>query len=196
MIKPVSGEIKSAGNLGHRIAIIGCCGAGKSTLARQLSRILGHPAVHLDAHYWRADWVECPDAEWRQTVAQLSQEPAWIMDGNYSGTFDIRFPLADTIIFLDFQRWRCLLQVLQRIWRYHGRVRPDMSAGCPERFDWEFLRYVWNFPQHNRPKILQALARYAEDKQVITLRNPSDTRRFLNPFQQASDRSLPLGVSP
>lgn len=37
----------------RRIAVIGCGGAGKTTLARGLGTLLGLAVVHIDAHYWR-----------------------------------------------------------------------------------------------------------------------------------------------
>ncbi|PZD74806.1 hypothetical protein C1752_00628 [Acaryochloris thomasi RCC1774] len=177
-LKPFDGYIDST-----KIAVIGCCGAGKSTLARRLGKTLSLPVLHLDAYYWQSGWIETPEPQWREIVTDLVEGQAWIMDGNYSSTFDIRFSAVETIIWLDFPRWLCLGQVLKRIWRYRGRTRADMAAGCPERFDWDFLRWVWDFPKRSRPKILEALDRYAEGRQVIVLRHPSDVRRFLSEIQ-------------
>ena len=42
----------------ERIVIIGCGGAGKSTLARQLGKKLNIPVVHLDKLWWKPGWVE------------------------------------------------------------------------------------------------------------------------------------------
>ena len=39
-----------------RIMIIGCGGAGKSTLARQLGEKLNLPVVHLDKLFWLPGW--------------------------------------------------------------------------------------------------------------------------------------------
>lgn len=36
-----------------RILILGCGGAGKSTLARRLGAATGLPVVHLDGLYWQ-----------------------------------------------------------------------------------------------------------------------------------------------
>ena len=36
----------------ERVMIIGCGGAGKSTLARKLGEKTGLPVVHLDQIYW------------------------------------------------------------------------------------------------------------------------------------------------
>ena len=49
---------------------------------------------------------------------------------------------ADQIIFLNFSRWNCLFRGWKRYRRYKGRVRESMAAGCPERFDWEFIRWI------------------------------------------------------
>ncbi len=115
--------MKPSSPLGNRVTIIGCSGAGKSTLARQLGTILELPIIHLDTHYWQPGWVESLATEWHQTINRLVQEQTWIMDGNYSSTFDVRLPATDTIIFLDFPRWHCLLRVLKRIWQYRGHVQ-------------------------------------------------------------------------
>ena len=52
-----------------RILILGCGGAGKSTLAGQLGEILDLPVIHLDQEYWQPGWVPTPDDEWLRRVA-------------------------------------------------------------------------------------------------------------------------------
>ena len=37
----------------ERVAIVGCIGAGKSTLARELGSCLELPVVHLDRMWWQ-----------------------------------------------------------------------------------------------------------------------------------------------
>ena len=67
------------------------------------------------------------------------------MDGNYSGTMDVRIESAGTIIYLDYPTLKCFWRVVKRIVKYHGKVRPDMPQGCKEKFDFEFLQYVATF---------------------------------------------------
>jgi adenylate kinase family enzyme len=163
-----------------RVMIIGSGGAGKSTLARALGARLGIQVVHLDAHFWKPGWVPTPRDEWLELQRELMQSETWIMDGNYGGTMDARLALADTVIFLDLPRLTCLTRALQRRVQYHGRSRPDIAPGCPEKIDLEFLRWIWGFPRTKRPGILKKLkAAHAEGAHVIQLRSPRDVTRFL-----------------
>ena len=140
-----------------RVLIIGSGGSGKSTLARQLGERLGLPVVHLDAHYWNPGWVETPADEWRERVQRLIAQPEWVMDGNYGGTLDIRLAAADTVIFLDLPRIVCLWRIVTRAARYWGRTRPELAPDCPERLDWEFVVWVWTYPDRRRREILERL---------------------------------------
>ncbi|MBE9043018.1 DNA topology modulation protein [Pleurocapsales cyanobacterium LEGE 10410] len=156
----------------QRVAVIGTCGAGKSTLARSLGQNLDLPVIHLDAYYWQPGWQETDPDTWQEIHRELIKGDRWIIDGNYGNTMDIRLAAADTIIWLDFNRYLCLWRVFQRYLQHPGKVRPDMAAGCPERLNWEFMHYVWNFPKLHRPKIVDKLTEYQEDKQIIVLQNP------------------------
>jgi adenylate kinase family enzyme len=83
----------------------------------------------------------------------------WVIDGNYSGSLDIRLKRADTAIILAFSRWRCPVRVLRRWWTNRGRA--VQSDGCPERFNWQFLQWVWRYPTDSRPRIDAAVAQFA-----------------------------------
>lgn len=164
-----------------RIAIIGCGGAGKSTLARAIGTRLGIPVIHLDAEFWQPDWVMTPRDEEIARQSRMVAQPTWIIDGNYGGTIEIRLSVADTVLFLDFPRWLCLYRILKRRLQYAGRSRPDMAQGCPERLTPEFVRWVWNYRRQKRPEMLARLERLrAQGKTVVCLRNPAEVRRFLN----------------
>jgi len=169
----------------QRVLVIGCGGAGKSTLSRKLAPALGLPLVGLDRAYWRAGWIEPSKPEWRAIVEKLVAEPAWIMDGNFSDTFDLRMPRADTVIWLDFPRRICLRRVLTRIIKGYGRTRADLPDGCPEQFDAEFLRFVWNFPTHSRPNIVNGLARYGAHLRVLRLACDREVSAFLRAAEAA-----------
>jgi adenylate kinase family enzyme len=86
------------------------------------------PLIHLDRLYWKPNWVETTDkSEWKRTIENALRHDAWILDGNYSGTLEMRLEKCDTVIFLDLPRLLCVYRILKesrftareaaRIWR-------------------------------------------------------------------------------
>lgn len=163
----------------ERIIIIGCGGAGKSTLARQLGEKTGLPVVHLDKLFWKPGWVEMERDAFDALLRRELAKDKWIMDGNFNRTMPERIARCDTIIYLDFNRVTCLLGVMKRILMTYGTVRPDMGEGCPERIDFEFLKWVWNFNKNKREKYYKLLNE-TEGVQTIVLKNRKMVRKFLN----------------
>jgi adenylate kinase family enzyme len=161
----------------QRVLVIGSPGAGKSTLATEIARRVGLPLVHLDRHYWRAEWIEPDKEEWARQVEGLAAGGSWVMDGNYGGTLAMRLARADTVIWLDFPVWLCVWRILRRAIRYRGRTRPDMADGCPERLEWEFLAYTARFPWTGRRRIAAKLPAFTGT--LIRLRRPREAARFL-----------------
>lgn len=164
----------------QRVLIIGCSGSGKSTLARRLAERTGLPVIHLDQEYFGPDWKEPKPNDWAVTVTELAARDGWLMDGNFSGTFPIRMPRADTVIYLDQPTWRCLWRVIMRTIRFYGQVRPGSAPGCKERFDRHFLHYVAVYNTTRRPGILATLAEQrALGKVVYRLRRQRDIEALL-----------------
>ena len=163
----------------QKIIIIGCPGAGKSTLAKALGQKLSLPVVHLDKLFWRSGWVNVTKEEFDNLLAEELKKEFWIIDGNYSRTLSQRLDGCDTVIYLDFPALACLWGVVKRVIKSYGKTRDDMGEGCPERFDREFLSYVWHFNQENRHKLYAALSD-AKDKNIIILKNHRQVRSYLN----------------
>lgn len=162
----------------ERILIIGCGGAGKSTLARQLGEKLNIPVVHLDQLFWKPGWVERSDEEFDVILEHELEKPKWIMDGNFNRTMPKRLEKCDTVIYLDFSRFACLRGVAKRVLTNYGKVRPDMGEGCPERFDLDFLKWVWNFNKNKRESYYRLLNE-AEEIETIALKNRRQVKKFL-----------------
>ena len=162
-----------------RILILGCCGSGKSTLARGLHQKTKIPIIHLDQEYWQPNWTETPKEKWNSIVKKLVQRDTWIMDGNYSSSFYLRFPRADTIIYLDKSTSTCMWRVCKRVLTHYGKVRPDMVEGCAERFDLEFMHYVLTFNLRNRKKLLRKIKDLKSEKQVFIFRKEKEIEAFL-----------------
>ena len=166
----------------ERIIIIGCGGAGKSTLARQLGEKLDIPVVHLDTLFWKPGWVESSTEEFDRKLAIELEKPKWIMDGNFNRTMPERVAKCDTIIYLDYNRLVCLWGVIKRNLTNRGKVRPDMGEGCPERIDFEFLKWVWNYNRDKRERNYRLLNE-AFHAETVVLKNRKMVKRFLNTLE-------------
>ena len=162
-----------------RVCVVGCSGAGKTTLAGEIAARTGLPYVSLDARYWHPGWVGAPEDEWYRTHADLIARDRWVIDGNFFTTLETRLAAADTAVFVDLPAWRCFLRVLRRSARWWGRTRPDMGPGCNERFDPEFLNYVWHFDRDFRPRLIAAMERRPA-LQIIPIRNGRERAAFLD----------------
>ncbi|MFD1674403.1 DNA topology modulation protein [Alicyclobacillus fodiniaquatilis] len=156
-----------------KIMIIGSGGSGKSVMARKLGDITKLPVYHLDALFWKPGWVATPNDEWDDMQKELIQRDEWIIDGMYNRTLDIRLSAADTVIFIDLPRWITTYRVIKRRVQYHGKTRPDLHDGCPEKLDWAFVKWVWNFPKNRRAIIMEKIQKHA-NKNVIILRSLKD----------------------
>ncbi|MGW6935198.1 hypothetical protein ACWGE0_34420 [Lentzea sp. NPDC054927] len=147
-----------------RVVILGRGGAGKSTLATTLGTATGLPVVELDKHFWGPSLEPTPPAHWATLQDELASANHWIMDGDL-GPYDVlevRLRRADTVLLLDYSFPRCAWQALRR-----SRERVD------------FWLWVWSWRRRHRPLLLNAIQTHAKDAQLVVLRNPRATARFV-----------------
>lgn len=169
----------------RKIMVIGSGGAGKSTLARQLGDIIGIEVIHLDRVFWQPNWTESGRDAFLEVQRTLTAGNAWIIDGNYSGTMDIRLKEADTVIYLDYPTTVCLYRAIKRFLLNRGRTRIDMAEGCTEKIDKDFISWIWNFRRNSRPKLLEKLNAVRKEKNIVILLGPSGAKRFLKIVREA-----------
>ncbi|UTR05963.1 DNA topology modulation protein [Alkalihalobacillus sp. LMS6] len=162
-----------------KIVLIGSGGAGKSTLARQLSEKLNIEVFHLDALHWKPNWEMTSREEQEETQHSLVEKDEWIIDGHYGGTLPIRLQACDTIIYLDMPRSVCVYRAIKRYRMYRHKTRPDMHEGCEEKLDPAFLKWIWDFQKKKRPAILEMIDRYSEGRQVFILKSKREVEAFM-----------------
>jgi adenylate kinase family enzyme len=170
-----------------RVLVIGPSGAGKTTLATTLAEKTGLPLIHLDTEYWRPGWAATPDNEWVPIVSELVARDSWIIEGNFSSTFPVRMPRADTIILVIRPRLHCLWRVFSRYLKYRGEARPDLADGCPEKFDPAFYKWIWDFPHRSQVKIDDALSSIGRHATQITIKSDKEARAFLETINPKTD---------
>jgi adenylate kinase family enzyme len=163
----------------RRVVIVGCGGAGKSTLARALSERTGLPVFHLDRAFWKSGWVESSREAFDEAHNAILANDRWIIDGNYTRTIDRRAAAADTIVVLDLPTLSCIYGILKRALLGYGKTRVDMSPGCPERLDWEFIKWVWRFRRDTRPQQMAALEAAAGTKTMYLLKSRREVQKWL-----------------
>lgn len=164
-----------------RIMIIGFSGGGKSTLARKMGEILDIEPLHFDAIHWLPNWVESTVEYKKERVEPVLARERWIIEGNYRKIYwQERLKLADTVIFIDVNRFTCLYQAWKRSRVYKGKTRPDMGEGCTEKFDLEFAKWVFFKGRKQRRSNLELMRRLKKDgKDVYILKNRKAINKFL-----------------
>ena len=163
-------------SIGNRIIVLGCPGSGKSTFARALAARTGLPLIHLDSVWWRADGSHISRDEFDRALSELLAGEKWIIDGDYSRTYEVRLRAADTVIFLDYPEDVCMAGIVGRL----GEERPDMPW-TESALDPELVAMVKNYARDNRPVLLDLLRRYA-DRQVLVFTDRTRADRWLSEF--------------
>ena len=106
------------------MAIVGTSCAGKSTVARELSRRLGAPHVELDELFWGPNWTARSAEEFAASVERATAGPTWIVDGNYSTVRPLVLERATAVIWLNYPLSTLLPRAMKRtFWRLVTRKR-------------------------------------------------------------------------
>ena len=158
----------------EKIIVIGCPGSGKSVFSRALHEKTGVPLYHLDMMYWNADKSKVERSAFHKRLSRTLEKDAWIIDGNYGSTMELRLSFCDTVFFLDYPVDICLDGIRKR----RGVPRSDMPWIETEE-DTEFTEYVKDFNGQQRYAILELLKKY-DNRNIIIFKSREEADDFLN----------------
>ena len=143
--------------LGRKIIVIGCAGSGKSTLSKELRDVTSLPLFHLDNIWWKPDKSHISREEFDQKLDEILLTDRWIIDGDYSRTYEPRFQACDTVIFLDYPFDVCMNGIKERV----GKNRTDIPWTA-QALDPELVKQVECYETDDRPVILSLLEKYSD----------------------------------
>lgn len=158
-----------------KIAVIGCPGSGKTTLAFQLADRLQLPLYHLDTYQWLPGWEKAEREKFIRAHHALCDLPAWIIEGSGNKLLPLRIQKANVIIYLDVPRLTCIWRVIKRSVLHWNQEAPGSPKGCKERlFSFaflEFLKWIWHFNARNRATIISLLDEVKDTKKVYIVQS-------------------------
>ena len=157
-----------------RILVVGPSGAGKSYFSRHLGEILKIEVNHLDNLFWRSDRTHLSKEEFDEKLASLLKKDQWIIDGDYSRTYEMRFRACDTIFFINLTLKECLDGVQSRI----GQDRPDIPW-TETSLDPEFREWIIRWFDTTLPVLKEMLDRYRSTRTIITFNSRKEADEYL-----------------
>ena len=135
-----------------RIMIIGRPGSGKSTFSFDLHQCLNIPLYHLDKIFFESSWKERKYKEFLDMQQQWVKSSSWIIDGNSTKSYELRYQRATHCLYFNFPRYLCYWRVFKRLWHKNPSI-DDRAESCNEVVRWPLLKYMWDFDRRVKPKL-------------------------------------------
>lgn len=139
----------------------------------------GHKALHLDHYFWMENWTQRPLDEFYHLLDQETEKPQWILEGALLKVVRRYVGKADLVIWLCPSRVTAIFRVLKRVVLSYGKSREEFASGCNEKFDFEFLKWIWNYPK-NKNAELESIFQQAGVK-VIKVRSAANVKSLIIP---------------
>jgi hypothetical protein len=165
----------------QRILVVGMSGAGKTTLASRLGRLLDLPFHELDALAFGPGWSADPG--YGDAVARIAAGPAWVVDSWALPA--ARQPLwaaADAVVWLDYPARVVLPRVLRRSVLRTARREPVFGGNREQLRGWFDLEHpVWHAALHLRERRGETarLVAHHDVPEVVRLTTPRAAETWL-----------------
>jgi thymidylate kinase len=169
-----------------RIVVQGASGSGKTTLAQALAARLRFPHLELDGLFHQPNWTPLELERFRRAVEEFTDQPRWVIDGNYSHVRDIVWSRADVIAFIDLPKSLVMYRIVKRTMRRLIR-QEEMWNGNRESFrnvislDPAKNIMLWSWTTHAKyhEQVPREARANADHAQIVMLRTPREVDLFL-----------------
>lgn len=127
-----------------KIHITGNAGAGKTTLAREISILRNLELHHLDSYVWGPKWTKVDPDTRDAAIRSICETDDWIIEGVSKIVRD----RADVVVFIDSSRYLCMARCILRCLTIGMKTRPELPEPCPELYVlFKAIRLTYTFPR-------------------------------------------------
>lgn len=184
----------------QRVWVVGSCGAGKTTTAREIARALGTTSVHIDDYLWLPGWKLRDRGEMLERVESRLGGESWVMEGNLRRDAHRLWAIvdrADLVVWLDLPFRLTFLRLVRRSF-LRALFRRSCCNGNFETFRHAFfsrnaiLLYAWRTRRLRAVIYGKLLAR----RRHVRLRRAQDVRGFVEALALAGAESNSGSTSP
>jgi len=174
-----------------KILVVGTSGSGKSTLAKNISNILGIKDIELDALFWKENWQESSNDDFRDKIMQsIKGTSGYVLHGNYNKVKDLTWGNADTVIWLDYSlfivMWRVIKRTFVRI-----ITQEELWAGNKETLKKSFfdkdsiILWAWNTYSKRKAQYKEMIKENPyKIKTYIVLKSPKEAKEFIKELKK------------
>ena len=177
-----------------RIVVYGSTSAGKTTVTKELGRILDSYVVILDDVFWGPNWEMPTEESFQKRVKEIiSSKEKWVVDGNYSKVRPLILPNATFAVFLDLPLYLILWRVFSRTISRNTIVKIHEPTPLPKRVEasgngehpiysiYELSYYaIRNVFKRKIPGIIEEVKNELGENNYIVLRRQKDVDKFLS----------------
>lgn len=173
-----------------KILIVGVNGAGKTTFAKELSKILGIQLIFIDKIYRTDNWALADKEKSDSVINAILSEESWIIDGNNKATLMDRLKQCDTVFYFDFNAAVCLINCIKRTMTNYGIQRDDVGGSNNiEKLDLSkiyFFKSVLFFNKNNR-KDYYNMINSVQGLNVIVFKNRKQVDDYLKKIRKQNE---------
>ena len=166
----------------RRVIVAGTSGAGKTTLARRVARVLAVPHVEIDALFHGPEWTRSETFE--ADVDRFSAKSGWATEWQYSRVRGVLAERADLLVWLDLPRavvmWQVVGRTLRRRLRrevlWNDNVEPPLRTFFGN--GGHIVRWAWS-THHKSALRVAPVQDLHPDLLVVRLRSRAAVKHWL-----------------